>query len=135
MALEQGQTTSFKLRCLSVLSGATLKMALYTEDAALGPDTAVYTTDGEVTGSGYTAGGVILANVVITTSGTTAYLSFDAPEWDPAEFSARGALIYDATDSDSAVAVLDFGATKVATTRFAPSMPLATATTALIRLE
>lgn len=135
MALEQGQTTSFKLRCLSVLSGATLKMALYTEEAALGPSTTVYTTDGEVSGTGYTAGGVPLTNVVITTSGTTAYLSFDAPEWDPAEFSARGALIYDAADSDSTVAVLDFGATKTVTTRFAPSMPLATATTALIRLE
>lgn len=135
MALEQGQTTSFKLRCLSVLNGATLKMALYTDEAALGPTTTVYTTDGEVVGTGYTAGGVALTNVAIGTDGTTAYLSFDAPVWDPAEFSVRGALIYDADDSNSTVAVLDFGATKTAATRFAPSMPLATATTALIRLE
>lgn len=135
MALRQGLTTSFKHRCLSVLEGATLKMALYGESAALGPDTAVYTTDGEIEGTGYTAGGVVLTGVEISTDGTVSYLTFDAPEWDPADFSARGALIYDATDSDSTVAVLDFGSLKTAATRFAPAMPAATADAALIRLE
>ena len=135
MALRQGLTTSFKHRCLSVLDGATLMMALYGESATLGPDTATYTTDGEIEGTGYTAGGVMLTGVVISTDGTVAYLTFDAPERDPAGFSARGALIYDATDSNSTVAVLDFGSLKTVTTRFAPAMPSATADAALVRLE
>jgi len=135
MALQQGLTTNFKRRCLAVLEGSTLMMALYDETASLGPAVAVYTAEGEVTGTGYTAGGVLLTGVGIVVDDTVAYLTFDPPEWDPANFSARGALIYDAADANSTVAVLDFGSLKVATTRFAPAMPVPTASTALVRLE
>lgn len=94
MSLSQGTTTQAKYSALGYLAEGTLKMALYTSTATIGPDTLVYTADGEITGSGYTAGGIALTGVTVKKSGTTAYLSFNNAVWSPAAFTARGALIY-----------------------------------------
>ena len=133
MAFEQATTTQAKSVALTHLATGTLKMALYTAAADLTSATTVYTTTGEVSGTGYTAGGQILTNVTVNTSGTTAYLSFDNVTWSPASFTARGALIYNTSLGNLAVAVLDFGADKTATTSFTVQVPANTATSALIR--
>lgn len=114
----------------------TFKIALYTGLADIGPDTTVYTTINEVpTGNGYTAGGETL---VISTSPTSsndiAYWSFDNVTWSPAAFTARGALIYNSSQGNKSVAVLDFGSDKTASTTFTVQFPTASSTTAIIRI-
>jgi len=138
MAFEQTLTTSFKqdiLLGVHDLDTDTIKMALYLATADLGAATTVYTTTGETSGTGYTAGGKVLTGVTVLTSGTTAYVDFADPSWDPAAFTARGALIYNASKSNKAIAVLDFGSDKTATTTFTVQMPANTATSALIRIS
>ena len=138
MAFDQTLTTSFKqdiLLGVHDLDTDTLKMALFLATADLGADTLVYTTTGETSGTGYTPGGNILTGVTVLTSGTTAYVDFADPAWDPASFTARGALIYNASKGNKAIAVLDFGADKTATTSFTVQMPANTATSALIRIS
>ena len=137
MAFEQTLTTSFKqdiLLGVHDLETDTIKMALYLATADLGAATTIYTTTGETSGTGYTAGGKTLTGVTVLTSGTTAYVDFADPSWDPAAFTARGALIYNASKSNKAIAVLDFGSDKTATTVFTVQMPANTATSALIRI-
>jgi hypothetical protein len=133
MAFDQTLTTQAKLVALQALSTGTLKMALYTADADLGAGTLTYTTANEVVGTGYTAGGNVLTGVTVLTLGTTAYLDFDDVVWNPAGFTARGALIYNTSLSDLAVAVLDFGADKTTTTTFTVQTPANTADAAIIR--
>ena len=133
MAFDQTLTTQAKLVALQALATGTLKMALYTAQADLNASTLVYTTSNEVVGPGYTAGGETLTGVTVLTSGTTAYLTFDNVVWDPASFTARGALIYNSTLADLAVAVLDFGADKTATSTFTVQVPVPSSTTALVR--
>jgi hypothetical protein len=133
MAFDQTLTTQAKLVALQALATGTLKMALYTADADLGAGTLTYSTANEVVGTGYTAGGNVLTGVTVLTSGTTAYLDFDDVVWNPASFTARGALIYNTSLSDLAVAVLDFGADKTTTTTFTVQPPANTADAALIR--
>jgi hypothetical protein len=133
MAFDQTLTTQAKLAALQALTTGTLRMALYTADADLGAGTLTYTTANEVVGAGYTAGGNALTNVTVLASGTTAYLDFDDVVWNPAGFTARGALIYNTSLGNLAVAVLDFGADKTTTTTFTVQMPANTATAALIR--
>jgi len=133
MPIIQGLTTQSKFAALSYLAEGTLKMALYTSEANLGSETLVYSTSNEVVGTGYTAGGQELTGVTVSQSGTTAYLTFDNVTWDPASFTARGALIYNPGYGDLAVAVLDFGADKTATTQFTVQAPADTATAAIIR--
>jgi hypothetical protein len=135
MAFDQTLTTQAKLVALQALSTGTLKMALYTADADLGAGTLIYTTANEVVGTGYTAGGNVLTGVTVLASGTTAYLDFDDVVWNPAGFTARGALIYNTSLGNLAVAVLDFGADKTTTTTFTVQMPANTATSALIRIS
>jgi hypothetical protein len=139
MALQQGQTLSFRSDIVQGdqdLSANTLKMALYTGFATLGPTTTVYTTDNEVTGTGYTAGGVIITGVTIATdvNTNTVYVNFNNVAWPGASFVARGALIYNSTQSNKSIAVLDFGSDKI----FTPVsntvvMPVNSASTALLR--
>lgn len=132
----QTQTTSFKLelyQAIHNLAADTLKIALYTAQADLNAGTTVYTPDGEVTGAGYVAGGKTLTGVTIGSQGTTAYVNFSDVVWSPATFTTRCALIYNATRENRAIAVLDFGADKTASTTFTVSMPVASASTALIR--
>ena len=137
----QTATTSFKLELMQAVhnfgptSPDTFKIALYTSAATLGPATTVYTTTDEIpsVGTGYTAGGKTLTGVTVSQSGTTAYLDFADVTWDPAAFTARGALIYNTSLGNLAVAVLDFGADKTATTSFTVQIPANNATSALIR--
>jgi hypothetical protein len=136
MALAQTLCSSFKQESwlgIHDLDTDVLKMALYTSAASLGADTTVYTVTGEVSGTNYTAGGVILTNVQVLLSGTTAYATFDNPAWTGVSFTARGALIYNTSKADRAIAVLDFGADKFAGPNFTVQLPAATATTALLR--
>jgi hypothetical protein len=138
MAFDQTLTTSFKQEILlgvHDLDTDTLKMALYLGSANLGAATTVYTTAGETSGAGYVAGGNTLTGVTVLTSGTTAYVDFANSSWNPASFTARGALIYNASKGDKAIAVLDFGADKTTTTVFTVQMPANTATNALIRIS
>lgn len=138
MAFDQTLTTSFKqdiLLGVHDLETDDIKMALFLATADLGAATTVYTTTGETSGTGYTAGGKTLTGVTVLTSGTTAYVDFADPSWDPAAFTARGALIYNASKSNKAIAVLDFGSDKTATTTFTVQMPANTATSALIRIS
>jgi hypothetical protein len=111
----------------------TLKMALYTANANLSQATTVYTTAGEVVGAGYTAGGEIITGAQVLLSGTTAYLTFNNPVWSGASFVCRGALIYNVSKADRAIAVIDFGADKTASGTFTVQLPAATASTALLR--
>jgi hypothetical protein len=136
MALVQTLCSSFKQESwlgIHDLDTDTLKMALYTSAASLGADTTAYTLTGETSGTGYTAGGEILTNVQVLLSGTTAYVTFDNPAWPGSSFVTRGALIYNFTKANRAIAVLDFGADKTAGPNFTVQLPAASATTALIR--
>ena len=138
MALQQGLTTSFKQQMLQGaqnLASNTLKIALYTANADLGPNTTAYTTSNEVTGTGYVAGGETLTGVSVSASSEgVVYVNFANPSWAGASFTARGALIYNVTQSNASVAVLDFGADKTCSNQtFTVTMPANTATTALIR--
>jgi hypothetical protein len=135
MSFDQTLTTQAKASALAYLAEGTLKMALYTANADLNADTLVYTTANEVVGTGYTAGGNVLTGVTVQKSGTTAYLDFNDVTWNPAAFTARGALIYNTNLGNLAVAVLDFGSDKTATTTFTVQTPANTATSALIRFS
>ena len=140
MAITQAMCTSFKVDLfggVQDLDTDTIKMALYTSSATLDASTTAYTTSNEVSSSGtnYTAGGNTLASPVITSSGTTAYVDFADTTWSNASFTARGALIYNASKSNKAIAVLDFGADKTATAGdFVVQMPTADASNALLRI-
>jgi hypothetical protein len=114
----------------------TYKIALYTALADLGDDTTAYTSSNEVTGSGYTAGGVVLTPTTILsdTEDNTAYLSFANVTWTPANFTCRGALVYNST-TNAAVFVLNFGSDKTATTSFTVQFPTANSTSAILRIS
>lgn len=136
MSFDQTLTTSFKQEVLlgvHDLATDTLKLALFTASADLNANTTVYSTTNEVVGTGYSAGGKVLTDVTVLTSGTTAYVDFADVVWTPAAFTARGALIYNASKGNKAIAVLDFGSDKTATTSFTVQMPANTADAALIR--
>jgi hypothetical protein len=133
-SIVQTQTTSFKAQLYQAVHNMltdTLKIALYTAAADLNADTTVYTTTNEVTGGGYTAGGVTLTGVTLNTSGSTAYINFDNVVFN-ASVTARCALIYNVTQGNKSIAVLDFGSDKTST-NFTITMPANTSTAALIR--
>lgn len=109
------------------------RIALYTNSATLNNETIAYTADGEVVASGYTAGGVLLTPILASSYGVT-YLDFDDVSWT-AVITARGALIYKAGGSNTAMFVLDFGSDKTSTTTFQVTFPTPSATTALVRLS
>jgi len=113
MAISQAMATSFKSEILDEqhdLVADTLKIALYTSSASLGATTAAYSATNEVAnGNGYATGGVTLASKAVSTSGTTAYFDAADPTWTSASFTANGALIYNSTNGDKAIAVLAFG--------------------------
>jgi hypothetical protein len=95
----------------------------------------VYTTSNEVTGTGYTAGGNTLTGATVTLTGTTAFVDFSDTSWSTATITARGALIYNSSKSNKAVAVLDFGSDKTSTGgTFTIQFPVNDATNAIIRI-
>lgn len=134
MSIVQTQTTSFKAELyqgVHDLLTDTLKIALFTANANLGAETTVYSTQNEVSGSGYTPGGIQLTGVTINTNGYTAYVNFNDANFGAA-VTARCALIYNASKSDKSIAVLDFGSDKTSAS-FKITMPANSPTTALIR--
>jgi hypothetical protein len=134
MSIVQTQTTSFKkelYQAVHNLSTNTLKIALYNATADLNEATTIYSTANEVTGTGYVAGGVTLTGVTINSSGYTAYVDFDNVAFNAA-VTARCALIYNVTQGNKAIAVLDFGSDKTSS-NFTITMPVNTASAALIR--
>ena len=141
MAITQAMCTSFKVELLqgvhnfTASMGDTFKIALYTSSATLGASTTAYTVSNEVSGTGYSAGGNTLTNVTPTSSGTTAFTDFSDTTWSASTITARGALIYNSTDSDKAVCVLDFGSDKTSTAGdFTIVFPTADASNAIIRI-
>lgn len=137
MSIQQTLTTSFKLGMVQAeqnLATDALYIALYTAFSDIGPNTLIYTTDNEVVGAGYTAGGQALTGVTIAASTDgVIYINFNNVVWNPASLTCRGALIYNATRANKSVAVLDFGSDKTSTNTFTITMPSNTATTALLR--
>ena len=148
MAITQTATTSFKIELMQAVhnfgptSADTFKIALYTSSASIGAGTTAYSATNEVSSSGYTAGGNAL---VISTSPTasnnaagtpTAYISFSATTWTAVTFAARGALIYNVTQGNKSVAVLDFGSDKtVNSDTFQIVFPTASADSAVVRIS
>jgi hypothetical protein len=143
MSIQQGQCTIFYQNVLSGLENFntgtpyTYKIALYTGLANLNNSTLVYTTQNEIVGTGYTTGGKVLTISQIPISdfnNSVAYISFANVVWNPASFTARCALIYN-SNTNAAVAVLDFGSDKTNTAAgtFTVTFPTATPTNAIIR--
>lgn len=134
--ITQTACTVFKVNLLNGAENFTsgvYKLALYTALANLDADTTAYTTINEVVGTGYVAGGKTLTNIVPTSNDGVAYISFDPLTWNPAAFTARGALIYNSA-TNAAVCVLNFGSDKTATSTFTVTFPPVTASSAVIRL-
>jgi hypothetical protein len=135
MSIVQTQTTSFKSQLYQAVHNLTtdnLYVALYTGNANLNADTTIYSTTNEVVATGYTAGGQLLTGVTLNTYNYTAYVNFNNAVWTGATITARCALIYNATQDNKSIAVLDFGSDKTQT-NFTITMPSNTYTTALIR--
>lgn len=148
MSILQTATTSFKVELLQAVhnfgptSADTYKIALYTGNADINASTTVYTTTNEISGTGYTAGGNTLTISVSPTSGAnssavpTAYISFANSSWPNATFTCRAALIYNSTEGNKSVAVLDFGSDKtVANDTFTVIFPTPDANSAIVRIS
>ena len=149
MSILQTATTSFKVQLLQAVHNFgpttpnTYKIALYTAAANINADTTVYTTSGELPSTGgYSAGGNTLTISVSPTSGNnslaipTAYISFVNTSWTNATFTCRAALIYNSTQGNKSVAVLDFGADKTVTTdTFTIIFPTPDANSAIVRIS
>lgn len=138
MAITQAMCSSFKQQILlgeHDLDTDVIKIALYTSAATLSAATTVYSTSDEVTGTGYTAGGNTLAGATVSLSGTTAFADFSDTTWSAATITARGALIYNSSKSNKAIAVLDFGGDKTSTAGdFTVQFPTNDASSAVIRI-
>ena len=150
MAISQAMCTAFKGEVLkathnfSASGGNSFKLALYAEGgggkssttATLGAATTTFTTTGEVASSGtYVTGGLALTNVDPTTGGTTGFTDFADKSFTTATITAMGALIYNDTNSDKAVCVLDFTSNKTSTSgTFTIQFPTADASNAIIRI-
>jgi len=136
MSIVQTQTTSFKAELYQGIHDLTtdvIKIALYTASADLNETTTAYSATNEIANTGtYVAGGAQLTPITVGTSGYTAYVGFPNVSWTAA-LTARCALIYNSTQGNKSVAVLDFGSDKTSTVTFTITMPANTATAALIR--
>ncbi len=144
MAISSAICTSFKQEILvgthnfTASSGDTFKIALFTSDASLGAATTAFSTSNEISntsGSAYSSGGATLTSVTPTTSGTTALCDFADVSFTSASFTANGALIYNSSQSNKAVAVIAFGGDKtVSSGTFTIQFPTADASNAIIRI-
>ena len=146
MSIVQTATTSFKVQLAQGLhnfgptSPNTFYIALFTSVATLNATTTQYSTQlvGEVVGTGYTQGGQILTINQTPTSGSTggtvAYWSFANAVWSPAAFTCRGAMIYNASQSNASVCILDFGADKTCSSSFTVQVPAVNNTNAILRI-
>ncbi len=146
MAIVQAFCTSFKKQLLEgvhdfrAVGGDTFRIALYTEAANLNSTTTAYSTVGEISGAGYTAGGLTLTKISPTEYNLAGVCSFQTATWSGATFSARGALIYNATPAHTytnpACLVLDFGTTRFAVSSvFRVQFPQITDLSAIVRIN
>ena len=143
MAITQTLTDTFLQDCLDGAqnlgsSGNTLKIALYTSSASLGATSSAYSATNEVSGTGYTAGGVALSSQAVAYDSTNNVAYFDAadPSWSSATITARGAIIYNNSKSNASIAVLDFGSDYSSSNgTFQVQLPSAAYNTALIRIS
>ena len=145
MAITQAVCNSFKRDVLQEghqIKTDTLKIALFTSAASLSAGTSVFSSSNEVASSGgYAPGGGTLTGVTISlgatsAAGGSAIIDFADISFTSTTFSARGALIYNSSNSNKAIAVLDFGSDKVSTNgTFTISFPAAAAATAIITLS
>lgn len=145
MAITQALPNSFKKQLLdgdqdfstAGSGGDKFKLALYVSTATLGASTTSYTTSGEVSASGtYVAGGKALVNSGTSVVSTVAFTDFADLSFTGVTITARGALIYNTSFSNSAVAVLNFGSDKTATSgTFTIQFPAFTSTAAIIRIS
>jgi hypothetical protein len=144
MTVTTAMTTTFKkelLQGLHDLDGHTLKLALI-KSSESGTYNATSTNYSDITGNsdeasgtGYSSGGATLGSVLIDTSGTTAFVDFADVEFTSSTISASGAMIYNSSAGDRAIAVISFGGTVASTAgTFTVSMPAADASNAIIRL-
>ena len=134
MSIVQTQTTSFKKELYQGIHDLTtdiLKISLYTASADLNQATTVYSSTNEVTGTGYIAGGIILTGTTVQSDGFTAFVNFSNAVFN-ASVTARCALIYNSSQGNKSIAVLDFGSDKTSS-NFTITMPANTASAALIR--
>ena len=144
MAITSAVCTSFKVELLkgvhnfTATTGNTFKIALYDSDATLGAGTTAFTTSEEITntsGTAYTSGGATLTSVTPVASSTTALCDFADVSFSSATFTANGALIYNSSATNAAVAAIAFGSDKTATNgTFTIQFPAADASNAIIRL-
>ncbi len=144
MSITQAMCTSFKVEILkgvhnfTASTGDTFNLALYvgTPSPVLGAATTAYQTNGEVSGTGYTAKGGALTSITPTADGTTALCDFNDLTFASSTITARGALIFnDSASGDPAVCVLDFGSDKSSTAGdFTIQFPTKDASNAIIRI-
>lgn len=141
MAIIQTLTTSFKVEVAQGLhnfttgTGNVFKLALYTANADLGASTTAYTTAGEVSGTNYSAGGIILTNITPSFQGTTSYWSFQNATFTNVTLTTNGALIYNSTNGNRSVAVLNFGVNITKTAQdLVITFPVNDATNAVLRI-
>lgn len=138
MAITAAICNSFKQELLAMTphtAADVFKIALFTSAATLSKATTAYAATNESSGTGYTAGGATLAGFSATLDTDTAILDFTTdPTWPTSTITARGALIYNSSRSNKAVAVLDFGADITSTNgTFTVTLPLPAAATGAIR--
>ena len=144
MAITSAICISFKVELLkgthdfTATTGNTFKIALYDSDATLGAGSTAFTTSEEITntsGTAYTSGGATLTSVTPVASSTTALCDFADVSFSSATFTANGALIYNSSATNAAVAAIAFGSDKTATNgTFTIQFPAADASNAIIRL-
>jgi hypothetical protein len=122
MAISQAVANSFKSEILQGIhdlesGGDTFKLALYTSAATLTSATVSYTTGSEVTASGQyvVGGGVLTSQQVSLATGGVAIVDFADLSFTGVTLTARGALIYNTSEANKAVCVLNFGSDKTAT--------------------
>lgn len=109
------------------LSSDTIKCALYNSSATLSATTTGYSSSNEITGTGYTAGGVTLSGLTVSLSSNTAYVTWTSPVWTGSTLSGVVAcLIYDSTQS-VAIAVLTFASASSTDSTFTVSFGTGTA--------
>lgn len=137
MAITTAICNSYKLELLGGThqAGDVYKMALYTSSAVLDKTTTAYSATNEVSGTGYTAGGITLAGEARALDGDTAMLDFSDPTWSAATITAAGCLIYNSSRANKAVAAYSFGGNVTSTGgNFTVQIPAAAAATALVRV-
>ena len=141
MAIEQAVCNSFKQQILEgqhqfESGGDVFKLALYTSDANLSAATTAYSTSQEAPDSGeYVAGGGALQSQQTSLDTGVAIVTFADLSFTGVTLTARGALIYNTSDANKAVCVLDFGSDKTATSgTFTIQFPAFTSAAAILRI-